>query len=129
MGSQEVETVDNWHRLLNSGDIERMMALVRPDVEVGGPRGVGRGSQHVREWFGRAGVQLTPVRHSHRGSVVVAEEEGTWRTPDGGPMADTQTVWSVFEVHDGLITRIMRFDSIAKALEEAGLDRSDEVRG
>jgi SnoaL-like protein len=128
MGGQEVVTVDAWHQLLNAGDIEGLLALIHPDVEVGGPRGASRGLQVFREWFGRAGVGLTPVRYFHKGAVVVAEEDGLWQAP-GGEAIGSQTVWSLFSVEDCLITRIYRFDSLAGALRAAGMDEADEVPG
>lgn len=128
MDGQEVATVDAWHRRLNAGDIEGLLALVHPDVEVGGPRGASSGLQVFRDWFGRAGVRLAPRRYFHRGAVVVAEEEGVWQAP-GGAAAGSQIVWSLFAVDAGLIARIHRFDSLAEALQAAGLDASDEAPG
>jgi len=127
MDAQEVATVDTWHRLLNSGDIEQLMSFIHRDIDVGGPRGMSRGVQTFREWFGRAGVQLIPIRYFHKDKVVVVEEEGIWRSPDNGGEAGRQVVASLFEVDTGLITRIKRFDVLATALEEAGLNESHDV--
>jgi len=103
------------------------MSLIHPDVEVGGPRGMGRGTHVFREWFNRAGVQLVPIRYFHRGNVVVAVEEGVWFSLHDGRAAGSQVVASLFAVDDGLITRIKRFDDLATALTEAGLDEADGV--
>ena len=127
MRSHEVAMVATWHRLLNSGDIEQLMTLIQRDVEIGGPRGVSRGSQVFREWLGRAGVQLTPTRYFQKGNVVVAEENGVWRSPDDGHVTGSQVVSSLFAIEDGMITRIVRFDDLSTALKEAGLAESDEV--
>ena len=124
--SEEVAAVDAWHLRLNAGNIEGLLALIHPEVEVGGPRGTSRGIQVFRDWFGRAGVRLTPVRYFHRGSVVVAEEEGVWQAP-GDAAPGSQAVWSLFAVDGGLIMRIHRFDSRAAALQAAGLGEADEV--
>lgn len=125
MVGQDVATVERWHALLNAGDVDGMLALVHPDVAIGGPRGTSRGRQVVREWFGRAGVRLTPARYFGRDSIVVVEEEGVWQVSGGA--ADRRVVWSLFAVHDGMVTRIQRFDSLATALAAAGLDEADEV--
>ncbi len=134
MRSQNVATVDTWHRLLNDGDIERLVALIHRDIELGGPRsvssnprGMSSGIQVFREWFGRAGIQLTPLRYFHKGNVVVAEEEGVWHSPDDGHETGRQVVWSLFTLEDGLITGIKRFDTLPAALREAGLNESTEV--
>lgn len=126
MRAHEVATVDLWHQRLNSGDIDGLMALIDPDVEVGGPRGVGRGTLLFREWFGRAAVQLMPRRMFHRASIVVVEQDATWRMLGSDPAASSQVVWSLFEVHGGMITRILRFATLTAALAAAGLDESDE---
>ena len=36
--SPEVQTVNDWHEALNSADVDRLVALSHPGVEVGGPR-------------------------------------------------------------------------------------------
>ncbi len=127
MDVQEVVTVDTWHRLLNSGNIEQLMPLIHRDIDVGGPRGTSRGVQTFREWFGRARVQLIPIRYFHKDKVVVVEEDGIWRSPDNGGEASRQIIASLFEVDNGLITRIKRFDVLATALKEAGLNESHDV--
>jgi hypothetical protein len=129
MQPDALNLVDEWHRLLNEGDVDALVMLVHPDVEVGGPRGASHGVQVVREWFGRAGVQLIPVRVFRRGNTVVMGEHATWNVqaqPGSEPPAG-RTVWTVFTVADGLITSIMRFDDLASALTRAGLAESDEV--
>ncbi len=134
MRSQDVATVDTWHHLLNSGDIERLVTLIHHGIELGGPRSVSSspksmssGVQVFREWFGRAEIQLTPLRYFHKGNVVVAEEEGVWHSPDDGRETGRQMVSSLFTLDNGLITTIKRFDTLPAALREAGLDESDEV--
>lgn len=103
MRSQDVATVDTWHHLLNSGDIERLVTLIHHGIELGGPRSVSSspksmssGVQVFREWFGRAEIQLTPLRYFHKGNVVVAEEEGVWHSPDDGRETGRQMVSSLF---------------------------------
>lgn len=127
MDTQARATVEHWHQLLNDGHLDGLLALVARDVEVGGPRGTGRGSRLVEDWFGRAGVRLVPRRVFQRGDVVVVEEEGTWPAPGGEGEASTALTWSLFAVAGAMITRIVRFDSLSAALAAAGLDPPDEV--
>lgn len=44
-----VAVVLAWHAALNDGDADRLVALSTEEIEVGGPRGVGRGSALLRE--------------------------------------------------------------------------------
>lgn len=39
-----VGIVEAWQEALNSGAIEGLVTLSHPDIEVGGPRGTGRGT-------------------------------------------------------------------------------------
>jgi hypothetical protein len=66
----ETVVVQSWHDALNSGDLDRLVALMRDDVEFGGPRGSGSGAQMVRDWAERSGIHLEPTRWFQR--------EATW---------------------------------------------------
>jgi ketosteroid isomerase-like protein len=140
MTSIELDTVATWHAAVNAGDVERLVALSTDDVEVGGPRGAGRGSALLRDWFGRAGIQLEPRRLFARaetdaapkqdvaadGTVVVVEQSARWRAEDGS-LGEPQAAASVFRVRDGRVSSVIRYSDLASALETAGLNKSDAV--
>src|SRR4051794_1047694 len=107
-----LKIVANWHTALNEGKVERLMEMVRSDVEVGGPRGKTQGAEVVREWFGRANVRLWPLRYFVRQYTVVVEEKGEWLAPDTGKVTGGQTAATVFTVRDGLIAGIIRYDTL-----------------
>jgi hypothetical protein len=127
-GVSEVHVVEAWHAALNEGDVERLVGLSHPDVEIGGPRGVGRGVQVLREWVDRTNVHLDPRRVFRRGCTMVVEQAGQWRSAESGEVIGSQTVASVFAVCDGLVTSLVRYDDLSEALKTAGLDQSDEIR-
>src|SRR5436305_9617337 len=120
MATDEVETVREWHHALNAGDVERLLALSSDDVEVGGPRGSGRGAQLLREWFGRAGIQMEPAQTFHRADVVVVEQRATWQPPGQETAAVPQSVSSVFVVKDGRVASVIRHPDLAAALAAGG---------
>jgi ketosteroid isomerase-like protein len=122
-GSQETRTVLAWHEALNSGDVERLLALSHPDVEVGGPRGSAHGTRILREWMDRADIRLEPGRTFDRAGTVVVEQGAEWRSADPG---NVQTVASVFVVSDGLVTSVVRYPELASALRAADLDEPHE---
>lgn len=123
-----VAMVARWHRLLNSGQIEELMALIDVDIEVGGPRGTSRGAQTFRDWFGRAGVRLEPLQYFQRDNTVVVKETAVWHGPEAKKVVGGQVVASHFTIAGGVITGITRFDTLADALEAAGLTDADEVQ-
>jgi ketosteroid isomerase-like protein len=120
----EIQTVIAWHEALNDGDVERLVALSHPDVEVGGPRGSAHGAQILREWVDRANIRLEPGRTFHEANTVVVEQGTQWQSTEP---ANIQTVASVFVVSDGLVTSVVRYPDLASALRAASLDASHEM--
>jgi ketosteroid isomerase-like protein len=117
----EVRAVKAWHEALNYGEVDRLVELSHPEVEVGGPRGTGQGAQLLREWVDRANIRLEPRRIFHHADTVVVEQWARWHSTD-----TRQTVGSVFVVRDSLITRVVRYLDLAAALDAAHLDESHE---
>ena len=124
MTAPEIRIVRDWHEALNAGDADRLVALSHPDVEVGGPRGSGHGTDLLREWVARAGIRIEPRRTFHRAETVVVEGEARWGEAETGG----QTVGSIFVVRDGQVSRVVRYPALASALLAAGLDESYETR-
>jgi ketosteroid isomerase-like protein len=123
VSSSEVELVLDWHAALNAGDTDRLVALSTTHIEVGGPRGAGRGADLLRDWVERARIQLEPVRWQAQGTRVVVEQSGRWRTPEG-KMTEPQTVASVFGIQDGKVSSVIRYADLAVALESVGVGSS-----
>jgi hypothetical protein len=117
----EVRLVEAWHEALNSKDADLLASLCSPDVEVGGPRGSGRGADVLREWVARADVHLVTRRVYHRPGTVVAEQEARWRDAGTGETTGARTVASVFTLRNGRVAGVFRYDSLADALRAAGL--------
>jgi hypothetical protein len=119
MNGDEVSTVLTWHAALNAGDAERVVALSTEDVEVGGPRGAGRGADVLRDWVGRSGIRLVPRRVYAGAQTVVVEQEATWPAAAG-----PHVLASVFGVRAGRVARVIRFDDLSSALAASSLDES-----
>ena len=129
MTAPEVSVVAAWHEALNRGDVERLVELSHPDVEVGGPRGTGKGAQLLREWVARASINLEPKRAFYKGDTVVVEQEAKWRSAETGDLSGSEQVASVFLVRDGLVRCVTRYPDLAGALRAADLDGSCEIPG
>ena len=125
MTSSARETVLAWHAALNRADVEELLNLTTADVEVGGPRGAGHGSDLLRDWVARAGVRLEARRVFGRQEVVVVDQAARWRTADGR-LTPPQGVASVFRTQDGRVSSVIRHPDLSSALQAAGLEESDE---
>ena len=128
MSTPEVEAVLAWHEALNAGDRERLAALSRPDVEVGGPRGGARGREVLLDWAARANIRLDPLRLYGRGPTVVVQERARWRDPQTGELTGEATVATVFGLDGNLVAGVFRHDRLGDALESAGLGASDRIK-
>jgi ketosteroid isomerase-like protein len=128
VNSPELRVVEAWHEALNGGEIDRLVELSHPEVEIGGPRGTGRGTQLLREWVDRANVSLEPQRIFHHDDTVVVEQWARWHSADPGRVISDQTVGCVFVVRDGRVTRVVRYPDLADALDATDLDKSHEKK-
>ena len=107
--------VAQWHDAVEAGNVRRALMLSSPDVAVGGPRGTGSGTDAMEAWLRRSQIVLEPqhpLAASDDGRVVV-RELARWRTadaPDGAPAGEPAETWVVFEVADGLISAVRRYE-------------------
>jgi hypothetical protein len=122
-----VEVVQAWLDAANSQDIDRLIALSDPGIELVGPRGSGHGHQFLRDWLGRAGLHLQTLRVFARGSAVVVAQHGVWRSGEVGDVIGEQDVASRFVVDDDRVSRFARHDALDEALAAAGLTVEDEI--
>ena len=118
--------VQAWQDAANAQDVERLLELSDPDIEVIGPRGSGRGHQLLRDWLGRAGLSLETRRVFVGGDAVVLAQHGVWRSVETGEVTGEADVASRFRVNGRRVAQFARHDSLDAALAEAGLDYSDE---
>jgi hypothetical protein len=116
-----------WQQAANDQDIERLLAISDPNIEIVGPRGSGYGHQLLRDWLGRAGLTLATLRAFARGETVVLAQRGVWRSIEGGDVMGERDLASRFDVQNGRVVRFARYDSLEEALDAANLGHADEV--
>lgn len=105
--------VHAWQDAANRQDVERLIALSAPDIEIAGPRGSGVSHQILRAWLARAGVHLETRRVFSRGNSVVIAQHGVWRSAETGDVIGEQDIASRFRVDE-------------ERIYEPGLPRSHE---
>ncbi|MEJ7652664.1 MAG: nuclear transport factor 2 family protein [Chloroflexia bacterium] len=123
----EVRIVAAWHEALNGEDVEGLVALSQPDIEMGGPRGAVRGVEVLREWQTRSGIRLEIQRIYHSADTIVVEQAAMWMAAETGETTGGETVASVFTIRDGRVAGVVRYPELRSALSAAGLDDSHET--
>lgn len=116
-----------WQDAANRGDVDRLLELSAPEIEVVGPRGSGYGHQLLRDWLARAGLRLETIRVFADGNTVVVAQHGVWRSVDTGEVKGERSGASSFRVEGRRVARIERYDSLDAALDGAGISYSDRV--
>ena len=119
--------VQAWQDAANHQNSDRLVELSAPDIEVVGPRGSGHGYQLLRDWVGRAGLQLTTLRAFARDNVVVVAQRGVWRSVETGEVTGERDLASRFRIDGQRVGQFARYDNLDVALNEAGLHYSDEI--
>jgi len=122
-----VHVVRDWLAAANEREADRVVELSASDVEVGGPRGIGFGTELLRQWISRAGLGLETRRVFARGDAVVVGQHAVWHSPATGAITGEAEAASCFRVTSGLVSRVVRFDSLDAALRDAGLSLQDEI--
>lgn len=122
-----VEIVSQWIEAANSQDIERLIQLSDPNIEISGPRGSGAGHKLLRKWLARAGLTLQTTHTFASGSAVVLEQRGVWRSPESGAVTGEQALASAFRTDERRVVWFGRYDDLASAFAATGLAFSDEL--
>src|SRR5262245_42037029 len=119
--------VQAWQDAANFQNMERLLELSDPNIEIIGPQGSGYGHQLLRDWLSRAGLSLTTMRMFECSNTLVLAQHGVWRSLNTGAVTGEADVASRFRVDGQQVTQIARYDSLDTALDEAGLDYSNEI--
>ncbi len=125
--NEEIAIVRDWQEAANEQNVDRLLGLSDPDIEIIGPRGSAHGHEVLRDWLSRAGLSLETLRTFARDETVVIAQHGVWRSADTGEVTGESNVATRFRVDGGRVTQLARHDSLDIALEEAGLGYEDEV--
>src|SRR5260370_39622736 len=104
--------VQAWQEAANAQNVERLLELSDPNIEVVGPRGSGFGHQLLQDWIAHAGLSLKTLRAFVHGDTAVVEQHGVWHSLDPGEVTGEKTLASVFRVDDQRVMSIARYDSL-----------------
>jgi hypothetical protein len=119
--------IEAWHTAVNAGDGAAAGALCTDDVQVGGPRGGGRGRDLLVGWVGHAGVRLDALRWFCGSGGAVVEQDARWVDGSTGEPTAPVRVATAFTVDGDRITGVLRHTELSGALAAVGLGPADEV--
>jgi ketosteroid isomerase-like protein len=131
VSSRNVAVVRETFEAVNRGDVRWLIEHSAPDVEIRG-RGVAgepvlyTGAAGIREYFDDMAeswqsIELVPLRFREAGDRVVAIVDRRLRGRGSGIYVEDQ-VGIVYELRDGLATRISGHRDVVEALAEVELD-------
>jgi hypothetical protein len=114
----------------NDEDLDALVAVLHPEVEIQTSRGIVIGHDEARRWATRIPtgelrqrLVLDWIRDEGRHVIVGAKREWFWR--DDGDVADAQDLAIVATIgDDGRITRWQPFEDRGEALQAAGVPAS-----
>lgn len=125
---EAAEIVCTWEETVNTAELERLLDLSHPEIELVGPRGSAFGCDALKDWLARAGLSLETRRSFARGETVVNEQLGVWRDLTTGDVVSESKLASYYRVENGQVSYVARYDKLQEAFEQSGLSEADEVQ-
>jgi ketosteroid isomerase-like protein len=130
MSQENVELVQRAYDLLNAGDIEGLLSMLSPDIELderylAPDAAIYRGHDGVRRWLRRGSDAIEEphfevLRWFHGGDAVVTDVTVRVRGAGSGLETGARLARAI-RVSDGKATYVASFPSVEQALEAAGL--------
>lgn len=116
------------HRALQDQDLDTVVSLLDPDIEVIGMKGTFRGRDEVRRWATRSTtgslyslVEIDDVRQVGEDHVAV-QARRLWHWRENDELADEAEFGGLYRFRDGKVWRWRQdFPSIVEAIEAAPL--------
>jgi hypothetical protein len=127
MQIDSVTIVQTWQDAANHQNVERLLELSGPNIEIVGPRGSARGHDILKDWLSRAGLQLETLRTFAKDDVVAVAQHGVWRSIETNEVTGEADVATVFRVTNNCVAYLARYDSLEEAFEKSSLTHADEV--
>jgi ketosteroid isomerase-like protein len=127
--SPHASAVRRFYETFNQEDLDGLVALLHPLVELQTARGVREGREEAREWADRnpgGGLEqrlvLEEVREDEHGVHAVALIRKQWWWIETRQVAHDEPEAALFTFRGGLIARWQPFEDREAALGAAGID-------
>jgi ketosteroid isomerase-like protein len=132
MAEHPLTVVEAWAQAYSRRDLDAMLALSCPDIEVARRLRPEQGHDAVRGLLQRQsfGVEMHPRvrRLFHSGDTVVVDAQLVTSYVDTGEPAGEQEGAAILVVRGGCVARYVPYPDLDTALSDARLSEDDEVR-
>ena len=120
MESMLEQAINEWHAVVNAGDLGEAASAVGDPIVVLGPKGAGPiTSEEFAAWVERSGIRLVPRSwHPISDRLMVVEQDATW--PEN---PKPTCVATVFRVTGSKVTAALRLPDLRSALDLAYICR------
>lgn len=114
----EEKTAREFVSTFNRSDLDGFVALLDPEVEIRGMRGLSKGLEEARAWATRTpgGVQQTVLIESLEvaGDRVLLEVKREWRWEETGELAQTDELAWLFTMRDARVLTWEPFEDLGE---------------
>lgn len=120
------EAVRRFYDAFNAEDLDAFAAVLHPEVELHGARGLRRGREQARAWAtrvpeGELHQRIVLEQVLCEGDRAVALKRRQWLWKGDGKLAADDEMAALFTFRDGLIASWRPFEDRREALREAEL--------
>ncbi|MFQ3545721.1 nuclear transport factor 2 family protein [Halobacillus rhizosphaerae] len=121
-----IETAEKWMEKSNQKDIPGLLHFTHSDIEIMGPKGSIRGSQHLGDWVKRANLHLHTLRRFAEGHNIVLEQQGTWYE-ENDQIKGQSIVFTFMKIIDGKVAFLGRYDNRRVAFQVSDLNEGNLI--
>lgn len=127
-----LDVVHRWVEARNGRDLDALLELSTPDIEMRLARGTSCGETGLRDWVERMSYGAAPLleidgQYARGDSVVLATRTQFRFVETGEPLGPPTVGGAAFEVRDGRVRSFHPDDDLAALLRSAALDAADQV--
>lgn len=122
-------TIQQWIKALNSGDIDALLAISKPDIAIAGPRGTSHGIEILRAWYMNTHLTLDVEQQLVHNDQVISVGIAHWHDTDGSELGTASTAFLMRVTTNGLVAELSRHDEgLSAALAESNVPNESDWR-